>query len=328
MKKLTTMVGAGAVALAAATAAVAATVVVSPGHPNGWQAVHDSCGSTSTNTGSQGFALGPGKPPAGRGSYRLTVGSNGLSNEALRSSVLDGRRLTEIAALRYWSYEARFGSEARAVYLRLAVDQTGNGDAEDALTFQPADQATVKLNAWQSWDAQHGTWRSDRIATPSGGRVTLAQYAALYPNARVAMLARGSLRIGAGCGGGGGAVWSGFGGYADAVTVGAAAASTTNPASPGSPNPTTPGSGKAPSLSTTFDFEPSGTLVSPGHKPQKPGQDNEKAGQGNEKVAMCHNGHTIRIDRHAVDAHLRIGDKMGACSSNHDGDGEHSEGDD
>jgi len=320
MRKLTTMVGAGAVALAAATAAVAATVVVSPGHLNGWQAVHDSCGSTSTNTGSQGFALGPVKPPAGRGSYRLTVGSNGASNETFRSRVLDGRRLTEITALRYWSYEARFGSEARAVYLRLAVDLTGNGDVEDTLTFQPSDQASVKLNTWQSWDALRGSWRSDHSVTPTGRLVTLAQYASLYPNVRVAKDGGGSLRIGAGCGG---AAWSGFTGYADAVAVGAAAVSATNPVSTGSPNPTTPGSGKAPSLSTTFDFEPSGTLVSPGRKPQNPRQ-------GDAKVAMCHNGHTIRVDRHAVKAHLRQGDKMGACSSDHDGDhgdGDHGDGD-
>jgi hypothetical protein len=31
------------------------------------------------------------------------------------------------------------------------------------------------------------------------------------------------------------------------------------------------------------------------------------------KVAMCHNGKTIMVDQHAVDAHLRHGDTMGPC---------------
>lgn len=30
---------------------------------------------------------------------------------------------------------------------------------------------------------------------------------------------------------------------------------------------------------------------------------------------MCHKGHTISIDRHAVDAHLRHGDRLGACTT-------------
>jgi len=335
MKKLTSVAVVAAAGLAVAAAAVAATVVVSPGHMNGWLAAHDSCGSTSTNTGSQGFAQGPAKPPAGHGSYRLSVGSNGTSNETIRSHVIDGRRLTDLTALRYWSYEGRFGSDARAVYLRLAVDRTGNGTTDDILMFQPADQASVKLNTWQSWDAVQGGWRSERTPTPSGRLVTLSQYQSLYPNSRVATDNGGGLRIGAGCGG---AAWSNFTGYVDAVTVGAGG-NGTNPVTP-TANPTTPGVGKAPpapTVSTLFDFEPAANLTNPG-KSHRPGQGGGSPQQtpgnqpqspaANHKVAMCHNGHTIQVDRHAVPAHRSQGDTMGACGHDEtDNTGNKDEGD-
>jgi hypothetical protein len=34
---------------------------------------------------------------------------------------------------------------------------------------------------------------------------------------------------------------------------------------------------------------------------------------GRHKVAICHKGHTIRVAQPAVKAHLRHGDKLGAC---------------
>ena len=34
---------------------------------------------------------------------------------------------------------------------------------------------------------------------------------------------------------------------------------------------------------------------------------------GRQKVAICHKGHTIRVAQPAVKAHLRHGDKLGAC---------------
>jgi hypothetical protein len=34
---------------------------------------------------------------------------------------------------------------------------------------------------------------------------------------------------------------------------------------------------------------------------------------GHHKVALCHKGHTIRVAPPAVKAHLRHGDKLGAC---------------
>jgi hypothetical protein len=35
---------------------------------------------------------------------------------------------------------------------------------------------------------------------------------------------------------------------------------------------------------------------------------------GHHKVVLCHKGHTIRVAPPAVKAHLRHGDKLGACA--------------
>jgi hypothetical protein len=80
--------------------------------------------------------------------------------------------------------------------------------------------------------------------------------------------------LAAGCGG---AAWTNFVGNADKLTIGV--------------------SGR----STTYNFD----AGSQGHHGNGP--------PGNHKVAMCHKGHTIYVDQHAVPAHTRHGDTVGAC---------------
>ena len=56
--------------LVLASAAVAATVFMTPSNMHGWTPNHDSCGAVPS-TGSQGFVNGPGDPPGpGTGSSR------------------------------------------------------------------------------------------------------------------------------------------------------------------------------------------------------------------------------------------------------------------
>jgi len=50
-------------------------------------------------------------------------------------------------------------------------------------------------------------------------------------------------------------------------------------------------------------------LTSAAPAAEKPGK-----GKGREKVALCHKGHTIRVGRPAVKAHLRHGDTLGSCA--------------
>ena len=65
-----------------------------------------------------------------------------------------------------------------------------------------------------------------------------------------------------------------------------------------------------------------GSVVGAGMAEAKPGgngKGNQKGGKGkkkgNEKVTLCHNGHTIRVARPAVRAHLKQGATEGPCAS-------------
>jgi uncharacterized membrane protein len=71
----------------------------------------------------------------------------------------------------------------------------------------------------------------------------------------------------------GGAAWTNFVGNADKLTIGINGAN------------------------TTYDFETS--------QPSPP--------SSGHKVLVCHKGHTISIDRNALKAHLKHGDKLGPC---------------
>jgi hypothetical protein len=46
-----------------------------------------------------------------------------------------------------------------------------------------------------------------------------------------------------------------------------------------------------------------------------------KPGHGDKKAYVCHKGKTLKIGKAAVKAHLRHGDKYGACSTNGGGNG-------
>jgi hypothetical protein len=53
-------------------------------------------------------------------------------------------------------------------------------------------------------------------------------------------------------------------------------------------------------------------VVAPSHS-ATPVANSSAAAQYGHKVPMCHNGHTISVDQHAVPAHLKQGDKKGKC---------------
>jgi hypothetical protein len=252
-------------ALVAAGAAVAATVVVSPGSMDGWTAVNDTCGAAST--GSTSFVTGPGSPPAGSGSAKYTVGSNGDSYPTLRTGNFNGVKLGDLTALDYWTYVSQPGSGSQAVYIDLYVDNDLNGSQDDTLTFEPVYNGSVTLNTWQHWNALTGLWWADSSGGPPP-LFTLSSYVSTHPDARI--IGSDGFVLAAGCGG---AAWPNFVGNADDLTVGVNGSS------------------------TTYDFEA------------------KQPGAGDHKVLVCHKGHTISIDKHAVPAHLRHGDTLGPCQS-------------
>jgi hypothetical protein len=283
--RVLTAVSVAVAAFALAGVAAAATVVVSPGHLDGFTVNNDTCGAATT--GSVDFVTGPATPPAGSGSVKLTVGSNGDSYPTLRQGDYNGTALTSLTAFAYSTYVTHFGTGGQAPYIDLKVDTTGDGVADDTLTFEPIyqtggysgdvvpNQGTVTLNMWQPWDALYGGWWSDNAGTSGPPLVTLAHYAALHAGAKIVNTSTGGVRLAAGCGG---AAWVDFVGYADALTIGVNGSS------------------------TTYNFEAS--------QPAPPPPPN----QGH-KVTVCHNGHTISIDRHALPAHLRLHDTMGPCGT-------------
>jgi hypothetical protein len=202
-----------------AATANAATLVVAPRHLNGWEVANDTCGADST--ASVGFVTGPDVPPAGAGSLRLSVGSNGDSYLTLRTSEYAGVKLSSLTALAYSTYVSTANS-GQAPYLDLYVDVSGDGVRDDILTFEPIYQSgPVLLSAWQRWNALRGRWWSDARGGPPP-LFTLASYVAAHPNARI--VGTGSLILGAGCGG---AAWTSFSGYADRLTIGVNRSSTT-----------------------------------------------------------------------------------------------------
>ena len=110
-----TVLLAGLAALAAATVAAAATVVVAPGQTDGWTAVNDTCGAATT--GSVSFVNGPGSPPAGSGSLQYTVGSNGDSYPTVRTGAFNGVALSNLTSLDYYTYVSHSGSGGQAPYI-------------------------------------------------------------------------------------------------------------------------------------------------------------------------------------------------------------------
>jgi hypothetical protein len=254
--------------LAVTAVAMAATVVVSPGHLAGWTAVHESC-NAAASTGSIGFVSGPGSPPSGDGSVRFTTGPNGDSYETLRQNGYNGVKLSDLTQLDYWTYVSQ-NVTSQAVYIDLYVDNTGDGVKDDTLTFEPTYNGTVTLNTWQHWNALTGSWWADSSGGPPP-LFTLASYVASHPNARIVNDGPGGVLLSAGCGGG---AWVNFVGNADLFTIGVNGSN------------------------TSYDFEPTPAAPPP---------------PAAHKVTICHKGHTITVDKHAVPAHLKHGDHTGHC---------------
>ncbi|HVM30316.1 MAG TPA: hypothetical protein VM305_06060 [Candidatus Limnocylindrales bacterium] len=235
------VVGALVLTVAVAGVAFAATVVVRPSSMDGWA-------FSTTGTASAGMVTGPGAPPLGTGSAQLSVGADGDSGARLRNSSHNGTLLARLTALSYSTYVQQDGSGGQAPYLILDVDLNADGAWDDLLFFEPVyqtgaysgdtvpNQGSVMVGTWQEWDALAGGWWALSAGTFGPPLVTLENYVAAHPGARLASPANGdgSLRIVAGFGAG---AWDNFVGNADAFSIGVDGNNTTYDFEPNLPQP-------------------------------------------------------------------------------------------
>ncbi len=239
----------GSALLGISTAFAIGTVVVSPQNLNGWLVQYDG-------TASGAFMNGPGVPPAGTGSFRMEVGTDGDSSVLVRTNDFDGMQLAELMDFTYATYVEQ-NNGAQAPYVIISVDQDGNGTADDHLFFEPAYQNgtygtksgavipnqcgmnpnCVTLNTWQTWDVRNGGLWAINDGDYGPPLISFNNYVSDHPTATVATSASGSVRITAG---GGAGAWDNFRGSTDNLKIGFV----TNP-------------------TTTYDFEPVGTPDTP-----------------------------------------------------------------
>lgn len=218
------------VALCAATTAHADSVKLVTG-----------CGQQNWNCVNTGAAnppqlvTGPGVPPVGNGSVQLSVGANGANGTYVENPDYAGFLLSDLTVLSYATYVQTYVN-GQAPYLVLALDFDGDAIVEDALAFEPVYQTggypsssaipnqcgvspnCVDLNTWQSWDALVGGWWSFTAATSGPPLVTIADYVAAHPTARIVNDASfgDGVSINAGFGAG---AWDNFLGNADALRI-------------------------------------------------------------------------------------------------------------
>jgi Calx-beta domain len=218
------------------------TLVVNENNAHGWTffqhlAPADSgCGAGTVDTGSQSFVNGPASPPAGTGSRKFTVGSDGDSFEGYGQVGVSGTKLADVTALAYSTYVSQYGSGGQAPYFVIRLDYNNDTVTDDRFFFEPVyqdgtysgdpfpAQPALTLNTWQTWDALHGGWWSENDGFGGPPLRTLQQVVADHPDATLVNDGGAAMRLSAGCGG---AAWANFVGNADKVTLGVNGSDTT-----------------------------------------------------------------------------------------------------
>ncbi|HEY2385412.1 MAG TPA: right-handed parallel beta-helix repeat-containing protein [Candidatus Binatia bacterium] len=194
--------------------------------------------ATTTSGTDSDFVSGPATPPLGTGSLGQVVGTNGDDATRIRTNDCNGMLLSDVADLpfSYWTYVSA-NNGGQATYIQLRIDQDGDGSTDDRLFFEPVYQNggysmivpftpvpnqcpldpinCVVLNTWQFWDARVGGWWSDNESAGGPPLITLADYVAEHPGAKIAT-DNPSLRVQAG---GGAGAWDNFSGAADDLTA-------------------------------------------------------------------------------------------------------------
>jgi hypothetical protein len=139
-------------------AAESVLLTVRPSTPVGWKLGFDN-GIGATPTPSQAwYVFGPGTPPIGDGSIRMTVTNNISDTVAVRQ--MFGTRISDLTKVTYATQLTTL--PAFPVMLQFTIDLTMTDaitDDNGAIVFDPLDQnIPILTGQWQEWDAFSGKW--------------------------------------------------------------------------------------------------------------------------------------------------------------------------
>ncbi len=173
-----------------------ADALVGPRHLAGWMQQSFDVVTDANLTSTQKFVSGPRTAPSGLGSlkFRVSDGTNPNRVEQLRTPAYDGVLLRDLRQVDYSTFVKADAGNATAqqpVYLRLNIDNDGNGTRDNSLFYFPANNGTVQDSTWQNWDADGGKWNVDGD-TGLTGAVTLDDYLVAHPDAEIVNNAEGT----------------------------------------------------------------------------------------------------------------------------------------
>jgi hypothetical protein len=178
-----------AVVMAFAVVAHAATTVIHPADMSEWVFVEEA------HSGEGAMVSGPGDPPLGNGSAKLSVNDTG--GVILAKAGYMGLKLSEIDTLKYSTYRTS-GASTLAIALQFNFDAdvtNTNENWQGRLVYEPYHTQTVNTGEWQTWDtlndaagsASGNWWLTDSAHAASSGCTmanpcTWAEVKAAFPN--------------------------------------------------------------------------------------------------------------------------------------------------
>ncbi|MGZ5418248.1 MAG: Calx-beta domain-containing protein [Nocardioides sp.] len=169
-------------------------LTVDPTNLQGWH--HQAYNNDVYLNSGQSFVDGPATPPAGGGSLRFALSNDTDSDrvELFRTAQFDGTFVRDLRSLEFSTFQRATGGNAtpqQPVYLRLSVDDDGNGTTDNTLFYYPGNNGSVAQSTWQGWEAAEGVWGVNGDQGPTDS-ITLEQYAVAHPDAKIVKNADGS----------------------------------------------------------------------------------------------------------------------------------------
>jgi len=162
-------------------------LTVDPAHLQGWR--HQAYDNVDYLVSDQQLVDGPATPPAGGGSLRFTLDSDENPDrvELFRTTRYDDTLVRDLRSITFSTFargDVGNATPQQPPYLRLSVDNDGNGSTDTTLLYFPANNGTVLQNTWQSWSAADGLWNvgSD---TGAAGAISLENYVVAHPDATI-----------------------------------------------------------------------------------------------------------------------------------------------